>query len=134
MTRPGDAILEGEALIRAAVARLRAGILALVFAMLGGSGLALATAWLVVQGGPNVGQHLQLLRNYLPGYTVTWPGALLGFAYGALLGAVVGWTTGWHSAVQPLAHPLQSFSVFPTEGCAAGDRGAGRTGGGRVRP
>jgi hypothetical protein len=84
-----------EALIRAAVARLRAGIMALVFAMLAGSGLALATAWLLVRGGPNVGQHLVLIRNYLPGYTVTWPGALLGFLYGALIGGLVGWTTAW---------------------------------------
>jgi len=84
-----------EALIRAAVARLRAGILALVCALLAGSGLALATVWLLVRGGPNVGQHLALLRNYLPGYTVTWPGALLGFLYGALIGGLVGWTTAW---------------------------------------
>ena len=93
MTRPVTPV--EEALIHAAVARLRAGILAIVFALLGGSGLAFATSWLLVRGGPNVGQHLELLRNYLPGYTVSWPGALLGFVYGALLGGTVGWTTAW---------------------------------------
>ena len=84
-----------EALLRAAVARLRAGILAIVCGMLAGSGLLVATAWLVVRGGPNVGQHLELLRNYLPGYTVTWPGAFLGGFYGVLIGAAVGWATAW---------------------------------------
>ena len=84
-----------DALIRAAVARLRAGILAIVSGMLCGTLLMFATAWLVVRGGPNVGQHLELLRNYLPGYTVTWPGALLGFVYGAVLGGLAGWSTAW---------------------------------------
>lgn len=94
-----------EALIRAAVARLRAGILALVFALLGGTGLSLATAWLLLRGGENVGQHLALLRNYLPGYTVTWPGALLGLLYGAAIGGLVGWTTAWiYNRVVDLRH------------------------------
>jgi len=84
-----------EEAIQRAVARLRAGILALVCGLLGGTGLFLATAWLVLRGGPNVGQHLVLLSNYLPGYTVSWTGALLGLSYGFLLGALAGWVTGW---------------------------------------
>ena len=56
-------------LIAGAVARLRAGIMALVFAFCGGLGLFLATVWLVVQGGRNVGSHLGLLSNYFPGYS-----------------------------------------------------------------
>ena len=82
---------EEERLIRAAIARMRAGVMAVVFAMVGGMGLALATAWLLVRGGENVGQNLGLLRHYLPGYSVTWPGTLLGLAYGAVLGAIAGW-------------------------------------------
>ena len=61
--------------IESAVARLRAGILAIVFGMVGGTGLFVATAWLLIKGGPNVGATLGLLGNYLPGYAVTWPGA-----------------------------------------------------------
>lgn len=82
---------EERALIRAAVARLRAGILAVVFAMMTGVGLFLATAWLLIKGGPNVGQTLGLLGNYLPGYSVTWAGSVIGLLYGAAIGAVAGW-------------------------------------------
>ena len=78
-------------LIRSAVARLRAGILAVVFAMLGGSGLFVATAWLLLKGGKNVGATLGLLGNYLPGYAVTWPGAVIGLLYGAVISGVAGW-------------------------------------------
>ena len=33
-----------------------------------------------------------LLGNFLPGYTVSWPGAFLGFFYGAFVGGLLGWT------------------------------------------
>jgi len=82
-------------LVRAAIVRLRASVMAVVFGWVGGCGLFAATAWLLVRGGPNVGQHLSLLRSYFPGYSVTWPGALLGFLYGALVGALLGWTIAW---------------------------------------
>jgi hypothetical protein len=42
-----------------------------------------------------VGRHLSLLRAYYPGYTVTWSGSVVGFAYGALTGAVLGWCVAW---------------------------------------
>lgn len=82
-------------LITIAIARLRAGVMAIVCGLLAGTGLLLATAWLVVRGGPVVGPHLSLLSNYFPGYSVTWPGAALGFLYGAILGGAVGWLTAW---------------------------------------
>jgi hypothetical protein len=81
--------LERE-LLHAAIVRMRARIMAVVFGMLGGTGLCLATVWLLLRGGPNVGQHLNLLGNYFPGYAVTWPGAVLGFVYGALAGGALG--------------------------------------------
>lgn len=86
---------EEEELLRHAVARLRAGVLAVVFALVAGTGLFLATAWLLLCGGETVGPHLALLGQYFPGYRVTWPGAFLGFAYAAGLGAVVGGAVGW---------------------------------------
>lgn len=82
-------------LIRAAVARLRVGIMAIVFGMVGGVGLLLATVWLLIKGGEPVGPTLGLLGNYFPGYAVTWPGALIGFVYGALVGGIAGWSTAW---------------------------------------
>jgi len=81
--------------IRIAVARLRARILAVVFGLISGSGLAFATAWLTLRGGEVVGPHLGLLSNYFPGYTVTWTGSLVGFVYGFLAGAAVGGFTAW---------------------------------------
>ena len=78
-------------LILAAAARLRAGILAVTFGLLGGVGLFTVTAWLLIKGGWTVGPHLNLLGNYFPGYRVSWPGAFLGAFYGAAPGAVVGW-------------------------------------------
>jgi len=79
-------------LIQAALVRMRARSTALVFGMVGGAGILLATWWLVVRGGEQVGPHLSLLSNYFPGYTVTWLGGFVGFAYGALVGAIFGWT------------------------------------------
>jgi hypothetical protein len=91
-TRGTDA--EARAL-RAAVARLRASVMAVTFGLLGGTGLFVATAWLLIRGGNPVGPHLALLRNYFPGYSVSWPGAFVGFAWGALVGAITGFSLAW---------------------------------------
>ncbi len=84
-----------RALIRAAVVRMRTRVMAMVFGMASGTGLFVATAWLLLRGGPNVGQHLGLLRNYFPGYAVTWPGAFVGFFWATLAGAVFGFAVAW---------------------------------------
>jgi hypothetical protein len=77
-----------------AVARLQTGVLTIVCALLGGVGLFVMTAWLLIKGGPEIGAHLQLLGHYFIGYSVTWPGSLVGLFYGALVGGVVGWSIG----------------------------------------
>jgi hypothetical protein len=82
-------------LLTAAIARLRASVMATVFGLAGGTGLFVATVWLLIRGGPNVGVHLSLLNNYFPGYSVTWLGSLIGFFYGALAGALLGWVLAW---------------------------------------
>jgi hypothetical protein len=82
-------------LVARTIARLRAGIVAIVTGMVGGFALFAATLWLVIKGGPTVGQHLGLLRAYYPGYEVTWMGSLIGFAYGAVTGAALGWCVAW---------------------------------------
>jgi hypothetical protein len=76
------------------VARLQTGVLTIVCALLGGVGLFVMTAWLLIKGGPQVGAHLQLLGNYFIGYSVTWQGSLIGLFYGALFGGVLGWSIG----------------------------------------
>ena len=63
--------------------------------LLGGVGLFVATAWLLIRGGPEVGLHLGLLGQYLPGYRVTWVGCVVGFFYGSLVGGALGWSLAW---------------------------------------
>jgi hypothetical protein len=101
-----DARSRETELIETAIVRLRSRVMATVFAMVGGTGLFLATAWLLLRGGPSVGLHLGLLSNYFPGYSVTWPGSLIGFGYGALLGGVAGWSVAWiYNRVTDIRHP-----------------------------
>jgi hypothetical protein len=88
-----EAVREAEQrLIREAVVRLRARVMALVMGSACGTVLFVMTAWLVVRGGENVGAHLGLLSNYFPGYTVTWGGSLLGGFYGFLFGGILGFS------------------------------------------
>ena len=88
--RATPAPLRVEELVRVAFARYDpvalGGSLALTF----GTGLFLATAILLFAGGDPIGPNLALLANYLPGYAVTWGGAVLGFFQGAALGALLG--------------------------------------------
>lgn len=77
-----------------AIARIQTGVLTIAFAALCGLSLFLMTAWLLLKDGPNVGAHLRLLGNYFPGYSVSWPGSVIGFFYGALVGGVIGWAIG----------------------------------------
>ena len=105
-------------LITRTIARMRAGIVAGVTALVGGVGLFAATVWLVIKGGPNVGQNLGLLRAYYPGYSVTWGGSLVGFVYGALTGAVLGWCVAW----------LYNVLASRRAGCRKGHPGCRRSG------
>jgi hypothetical protein len=53
--------------------------------------LFLATLWLVLKGGEVVGPNMQLLGQYLPGYSVSPSGSALALGYGFLVGFVCGW-------------------------------------------
>lgn len=77
--------------VHRSVARIQARILAVSLGLVFGLGLFLTTAWLIVKDGPHMGQHLQLLGQYFIGYSVSWPGACIGFIYGALTGCAAGW-------------------------------------------
>jgi hypothetical protein len=76
--------------VQASLMRLNARAWGISAGMLLGGGLFLATIFLVIRGGPNVGQHLSLLRVFFPGYSVTWLGAFIGFIYGFVLGYGLG--------------------------------------------
>lgn len=83
----------GDLIVRAAFARLDITALAVAAGVVGGFLLFCATAWLLLRGAPpgmHIGPHLGLLANYLPGYSVTWPGSVVGFVYGLAGGATIG--------------------------------------------
>jgi hypothetical protein len=52
--------------------------------------LFIATVVLLIRGGDPVGPKLSLLRQYFPGYSVSWPGALIGMIYGFAAGFISG--------------------------------------------
>lgn len=60
--------------------------------LVAGALLCLATLVLVWKGGPVVGPTLGLLAQFLPGYSVTATGAMIGLIYGALGGFLAGWS------------------------------------------
>jgi hypothetical protein len=53
--------------------------------------LFLATLLLVLKGGDVVGPNLSLLSQYLPGYSVSASGSVLGLAYGFAIAFIGGW-------------------------------------------
>ena len=79
-----------DELIRRAVLRLNAVTTGISVGLLAGGGLLLATVWLVVRDGADAGPHLGLLGQYLPGYTVTYTGGVLGLLYGCVIGYCCG--------------------------------------------
>ena len=88
--------MEGQTqAVKHAVLRINARAWGISTGLLLGLGLFLATNALVVRGGVNVGQHLELLRIYFPGYTVSFVGSLIGFVYAFVVGYGLGRVIGW---------------------------------------
>ena len=84
-----------DGLVVAAFARVRPLALGLSVGLVGGLGLFVATATLLLTASAEAselvtGAHLSLLAHFFPGYAVSWPGALGGFAYGAASGFMLG--------------------------------------------
>ncbi|HJR43383.1 MAG TPA: hypothetical protein VJ812_14915 [Gemmatimonadaceae bacterium] len=76
--------------LRAAILRLNARAWGIAMGLLFGLGLFIATNFLVLKGGSQVGPHLSLLAVYFPGYRVTFVGSLIGFVYAFVLGYALG--------------------------------------------
>jgi hypothetical protein len=81
---------ENEVELHKAILKLNERAWGVAVALLLSIGLFLATNILVIKGGPNVGQHLGLLSNYFPGYSVTFVGSFIGFIYAFVIGYVLG--------------------------------------------
>lgn len=58
--------------------------------LLFGGGLFVATNFLVLKGGADVGRHLRLLSVFFPGYSVTVVGSIIGFVYAFVVGYAIG--------------------------------------------
>lgn len=76
--------------VQTSLLRLNARAWGISTGLLLGGGLFLATIFLVIRGGPMVGQHLSMLRIFFPGYSVTWLGAFIGFVYAFVIGYGLG--------------------------------------------
>ena len=86
-----------EQLLFSNILRLKMKALGLGLGVLFGTGIFLATNWLVLKGGPpsaggmgQVGPHLQLLSQFFIGYKVSFLGSFIGFAYGFAVGTLSG--------------------------------------------
>ena len=79
-----------EQALNDAILRLNARAWGWAFGLLAGGGLFVATIFLVIKGGPDPGAHLELLGVFLPGYSVTWLGAFIGFVYLFVIGYGIG--------------------------------------------
>ena len=77
-----------------AVIVLNAKLLGIVLGTLSGTGLFLATNFLVLKGGAKVGAHLVLLATFFPGYRVTFWGSIVGFCYAFAVGFIAGVVLG----------------------------------------
>lgn len=82
-------LLPDEA-IEAAFARLDPVALGAASGIVLGVAVFVATAALLLKGGPVVGPTLSLLSNYFIGFEVTWVGALIGLIEAAIAGFALG--------------------------------------------
>ena len=80
-----------DELIAKAFARIDRLALGLAVGLVAGISLFLATVILILKGGEPLGPNLSLLGQYIPRYSVSWTGSLIGGAGGFIGGFVVGW-------------------------------------------
>lgn len=92
VTVEGEVESAEERVIEAAFAKIDPVALGLAIGVVGGCGLFVASAILLLRGGPVIGPNLSLLGSYLFGFQVTWAGAVIGSFEGVLAGFVVGGT------------------------------------------
>lgn len=83
-----------ERILKKAVLRLNGHILGFVLGFIGALIIFVATIWLVIKGGENVGAHLGLLGHFFIGYDVTYTGSLIGAVYGFVTGYLSGLIIG----------------------------------------
>lgn len=90
-----------KAVLMAGFARMDVVALAIATGAVSAIGLFLMTITLLMKGAPpgvQIGTHLGLLDVYLPGYSVSWRGSIIGAAYAWIIGALIGsvWAVLWN--------------------------------------
>ena len=91
----GEEDFNEEQMLEQAVLHFNGNILGIVFGTVTGLIIFVATNWLVIKGGENVGSTLGLLRHFFIGYSVTFAGSLIGAIYGFLTGYILGFLIAW---------------------------------------
>ncbi len=84
---------QDKAILMASFAKMDPVALAAAFGCIWGLMIFATTSLLLIQGaaeGQEIGPHLALLGIYLPGYEVTWSGAVLGAFYFGIMGIIAG--------------------------------------------
>ncbi|MEO8159163.1 MAG: hypothetical protein ABI648_15305, partial [Betaproteobacteria bacterium] len=89
------------AVLMAAFGRIDVPALAVAMGTVCAIAFLLLTATLLLKGAPpdtQIGPRLGLLSLYLPGYSVSWSGSVVGAAYGWIIGAGIGflWAVLWN--------------------------------------
>lgn len=98
-----------EKLISEAVLRLNGKIVGFVLGTIAALVIFVATNWLVLKGGEEVGPHLNLLGQFFIGYSVTFVGSFVGAVYGFLTGFLCGVLIGWvYNSIVLLRNPSRS--------------------------
>ncbi|NUQ44766.1 MAG: NAD(P)/FAD-dependent oxidoreductase [Phycisphaerae bacterium] len=93
---PAAPVPSPDELIEAAFARLDPIALGTAVGTLTGLGLFMATAILLLQHGPRVGENLSLLSHYLLGYKASsWSGAFIGLVEAGIGGFILGYVIAW---------------------------------------
>ena len=92
MEHDGTSLLE-RALTR--VLHLNAKVHGIVTGVLLGTGIFVATNWLILKGGESVGPHLSLLGQFFWGYSVSFVGSFIGLGYGFVCGFAIGYFMAW---------------------------------------
>jgi|TARA_Y100000589_G_scaffold65259_1_gene56784 riboflavin transporter FmnP len=93
MTYMNEPSPKDQALLSAMFARMDVLGMSIAVGVLTGLALFLATAILLLQDVPAgypIGPHLNVLSDYLPGYSVSWAGSVAGLLDGFVLGAIAG--------------------------------------------
>jgi hypothetical protein len=90
MRREEGFMKSDDVALRDAMLRLNGRAWGIAVGLMFGLTLFVATNVLILKGGEQIGPHLNLLSNYLPGYSVSFVGSVIGFIYLFVIGYAVG--------------------------------------------